>query len=123
MTGSQFARWARRKRAAQGTPAAATVHPDTPPPALPAIEEITALTDIRGFLHPGVSAELRKAALRRAWLVDPAVRDFAGPARDYDFDWTRAEGLPAGGPITPPPTVDAHQVRVSDATKKEAGDA
>ncbi len=53
---------------------------------LPSIESITAETDIRAFLAPGVPVEIRLAALRRAWVADPKVRDFVGLA-DYDFDF------------------------------------
>jgi Protein of unknown function (DUF3306) len=35
---------------------------------LPPIESITADSDIRAFLAPGVPPELTRAALRRAWL-------------------------------------------------------
>jgi hypothetical protein len=43
-------------------------------------------TDVRAFLAPGVPAELTRAALRRAWTTDPAIRDFKGLAEnDWDF--------------------------------------
>ena len=42
------------------------------PAKLPPIEAITAETDIRAFLAPGVPPELTRAALRRAWAADPA---------------------------------------------------
>ncbi|MFZ0125783.1 MAG: DUF3306 domain-containing protein, partial [Xanthobacteraceae bacterium] len=42
---------------------------------LPPIESIAAATDIRPFLAPGVPSELTRAALRRAWATDPAIRD------------------------------------------------
>ena len=38
---------------------------------LPSIESITAATDIRPFLAPGVPADIARAALRRAWSTDP----------------------------------------------------
>jgi len=38
--------------------------------SLPSLESITAGTDIRAFLNPGVPAELTRAALRRAWTTD-----------------------------------------------------
>src|SRR5436190_945684 len=41
------------------------------PTTLPPIETITADSDIRAFLAPGVPAELTRAALRRAWATDP----------------------------------------------------
>jgi hypothetical protein len=44
--------------------------------ALPPIESIGAGSDIRGFLAAGVPVELTRAALRRAWVTDPAIHDF-----------------------------------------------
>jgi hypothetical protein len=68
------------------------------PTTLPPIESISAGTDIRGFLAPGVPAELTRAALRRAWAADPAIRDFVGLA-DYAWDF-HAPGAMAGfGPL------------------------
>jgi hypothetical protein len=55
--------------------------------ALPSLESITASTDVRAFLMPGVPVELSRAALRRAWLADPAIRDFVGLAENaWDFN-------------------------------------
>jgi hypothetical protein len=60
---------------------------------LPAIEAITAETDIRGFLAAGVPAELTRAALRRAFLADPSIRDFIGPSESsWDFNAPNAMG-------------------------------
>lgn len=54
---------------------------------LPSIESIDANTDISGFLRPGVPAELSRAALRRAWSADPAIRDFVGLVENgWDFN-------------------------------------
>ena len=65
---------------------------------LPPIESITADTDIRAFLAPGVPAELRLAALRRAWVADPKVRDFVG-LNDYDFDFHTPGAIPGFGSL------------------------
>jgi Protein of unknown function (DUF3306) len=65
---------------------------------LPPIESITAETDIRAFLAPGVPLELRHAALRRAWSQDPAIRNFVGLA-DYDWDFTAPDAVPGFGPL------------------------
>ena len=123
-----IARWSRRKRAATQeveatkpatAPDAATDRaPDTQPDArdaaaapsgelpelpfdpasLPPLESITAESDIRAFLAPGVPAELTRAALRRAWVADPKIRDFVGLAENaWDFN---APGSIAGfGPL------------------------
>jgi len=117
-------RWSRRKRdaanpaltgdaASREAPAPAGQE-DTPtaakPPAarasdaiptvdlskLPAIDSIAASTDIRPFLAPGVPAELRRAALRRAWQVDPAIRDYVGLAENQ-WDFTQPDGVPGFG--------------------------
>lgn len=67
--------------------------------ALPRIDELTATSDVTVFLRSGVPQTLRKAALRRAWLLDPAIRDFVGHARDYDYDWNIPGGAPGHGPL------------------------
>jgi hypothetical protein len=91
------------------TPAADGDAPDVTAPAeaseidlsaLPAIDSITAATDIRGFLAPGVPAELTRAALRRAWVVDPKIRDFIGIAENQ-WDFTAAGAIPGFGPLGP----------------------
>jgi hypothetical protein len=63
-----------------------TAAPPFDPLSVPPIESITADTDIRCFLAPGVPPELTRAALRRAWAADPKIRDFIGLA-DYDWDF------------------------------------
>jgi len=68
--------------------------------ALPSIDSITAATDIRGFLAPGVPADLTRAALRRAWVVDPKIRDFIGIAENQ-WDFTAANAMPGFGPLGP----------------------
>ena len=60
--------------------------PGFDPESLPSIESIAADTDIRAFMQSGVPGALTKAALRRAWSADPAVRDFIGLAENqWDF--------------------------------------
>jgi Protein of unknown function (DUF3306) len=65
---------------------------------LPAIESITAESDIRAFLAPGVPPELTRAALRRAWSADPKIRDFVGLA-DYDWDFNTPGAIAGFGPL------------------------
>ena len=65
---------------------------------LPPIESIAAATDIRPFLAPGVPSELTRAALRRAWATDPAIRDFIGLAENQ-WDFTAPGGVPGFGPL------------------------
>jgi hypothetical protein len=55
--------------------------------SLPPIGSIGAASDIRPFLEPGVPQDLARAALRRAWIVDPAIRDFVGLSENFsDFN-------------------------------------
>jgi len=109
-------RWSRRKRAAAESaagelrrddsdkdesaqaniPAAApldSLPPVFDPASLPPIESINALSDIRAFLAPGVPIELSRAALRRAWVTDPTIRDFIGIAENQ-WDFTKPDGVP-----------------------------
>jgi hypothetical protein len=80
--------------------AARSVHPAAPVElaSLPSIDSITAASDVRPFLAPGVPAELARAALRRAWSADPAIRDFVGIAENQ-WDFTAPGGIFGFGPL------------------------
>jgi hypothetical protein len=72
-------------------------------PSLPPIESIDAGSDIRPFLAPGVPADLTRAALRRAWSADPAIRDFIGLSEN-SWDFNGPDGVPGfGSPTTDGP--------------------
>jgi len=71
---------------------------------LPPIESIGVNSDIRAFLRPGVPAGLTRAALRRAWSADPAIRDFIGLSEN-SWDFTAPDSLPGFGPL------DAEEIR------------
>jgi Protein of unknown function (DUF3306) len=68
------------------------------PASLPPIESITAASDVRAFLAAGVPVELTRAALRRAWVSDPTIRDFIGIAENQ-WDFTKPAGVPGFGPL------------------------
>jgi hypothetical protein len=72
--------------------------PPFDPATLPPLDSIVAGSDIRAFLEKGVPAELTKAALRRAWIADPAIRDFIGLAENQ-WDFTDPTGVPGFGPL------------------------
>lgn len=117
-------RWSRRKRQADrqkkagpaasgaaeaarlGEHAATAARSDTDPDApqvfdatsLPPIESIALGTDIRAFLQSGVPLALMRAALRRAWVTDPAVRDFIGIAENQ-WDFNDPGAIPGFGPM------------------------
>jgi hypothetical protein len=67
---------------------------------LPSLDSIGASTDITAFLRPGVPAELTRAALRRAWTSDPAIRDFVGLVEN-GWDFNDPSAMPGFGPISP----------------------
>jgi len=106
-------RWSRRKHEAADEPAPVEVK-DVAPPAvegkepaaeaafdpasLPSIESIGAESDIRAFLQAGVPPDLSRAALRRAWSADPAIRDFIGLVEN-GWDFNDPNGIPGFGPI------------------------
>jgi TorA maturation chaperone TorD len=66
--------------------------------SLPPLQSITAGTDIRSFLGSGVPVELTRAALRRAWVTDPAIRDFIGIAENQ-WDFNDPTAMPGFGPL------------------------
>jgi hypothetical protein len=106
------ARWSRRKRSAgarsdaeEQLPASApeilkpasTTTGETPPAMpLPPLESIESASDIKAFLVPGVPLELTRTALRRAWMVDPAIRDFIGLSENA-WDFNTSGGVPGFG--------------------------
>ncbi len=117
--GSFLSRWSQRKRMAAAEIAddtdpqrdaaqTATPEPSHDPQdvdtlteeelaALPAPETFTPETDIRPFLRKGVPQSMRNAALRKMWLLTPAIRDHNDPAVDYAWDWNTPGGVPGDG--------------------------
>jgi hypothetical protein len=66
------------------------------PEDLPKVEDITAESDISAFLQKGVPKALKAAALRRAWSLDPAIRDYIGPS-EYAWDFNNPSSIPGFG--------------------------
>jgi hypothetical protein len=119
MTEEDFlTRWSRRKRSSaegvkavpESAPIPAEVLPNSAgtvvervepafdPATLPPIDSISAVSDISAFLQKGVPAELTRAALRRVWTADPAIRDFVGLAENA-WDFTDPNAMPGFGPL------------------------
>jgi Protein of unknown function (DUF3306) len=117
---SFLARWSRRKQSAEqakaepkpveaAEPAARPPAGEIVPPAetepavdlasLPPIESIGPDSDVRAFLAPGVPAHLTRAALRRAWSSDPAIRDFIGLVEN-GWDFNAPDGEASFGSLT-----------------------
>lgn len=107
-----LARWSRRKQEAKATFPDTAMHDDVQSgPALsikddveidlsslPSIDSITSATDIKAFLCEGIPQELTRAALRRAWSADPAIRDFVGLAENA-WDFNDPTAMPGFGPL------------------------
>lgn len=105
-----LARWSRRKRGLEAeapvaapavdavpAPDAEAAEAEFDPASLPPVETLGLDSDFAAFLRPRVPAALRQAALRRMWPLDPAIRDFIGPA-DYAWDYNVADGVPGFAP-------------------------
>jgi hypothetical protein len=91
----------RRKESDAATADAGALEPSAAafdPTKLPPIETITAESDIRAFLAPGVPPELTRAALRRAWAADPKIRDFIGLSEN-SWDFNAPGAIPGFGPL------------------------
>jgi Protein of unknown function (DUF3306) len=101
-TGAAEVETALARAAAEDETAPAVIAESTTPvfdvSSLPSLDQITADTDIRPFLAPGVPTELAREALRRAWAADPSVRDFVGLA-DYAWDYHKAGSMTGFGPL------------------------
>jgi len=102
---SRQTHWADDERAeeAEGRSGHAPAKPvEAEPPfdvtSLPPLESIVADTDIRAFLQKGVPPALTRAALRRAWTADPAIRDFIEMAENQ-WDFTDPTSIPGFGPL------------------------
>ena len=67
--------------------------------SLPKLEDMTATTDITGFLRKGVPEHLRNAALRKSWALDPAIRNYVNPALEYAYDWNTPGGVPGSSEL------------------------
>jgi hypothetical protein len=135
-------RWSRRKRKAADVakPAAPEtdvadakpasediVAPEATPDAqpefdvasLPPIDSITAMSDVTAFLRAGVPAELTRAALRRVWTADPAIRNFVGLAENA-WDFTDPNAMPGFGPLESTDEVRRMIAKVIDGIGKAA---
>ena len=65
---------------------------ESPPPALPPVENLTPESDFTGFMHPKVKEELRRVALKKLFS-DPHF-NLPDPFEAYSGDWTGGEPIP-----------------------------
>ena len=94
-----FSRWSRLKNAPaeesavpQAAPQATAPATESEPPPLPPIEELTMDSDFRGFLHPKVDDDVRRAALRKLFS-DPHFNVMDG-LDVYIDDYSKADPIP-----------------------------
>ena len=84
-----LSRWSRMKR--EQPVEEKKAEPDTPAPALPAVDSVTPDSDFAGFMHPKVKDELRRVALKKLFS-DPHF-NIPDPFEPFSGDWT-GEALP-----------------------------
>ena len=131
-----LSRWSRRKqevadeaqvekkapreqdKADKPEPSAAAEAPAIDLSKLPALDDITAETDISGFLQKGVPSDLAHAALRRAWTSDPAIRDFVG-LQENDWVFNKPGPEQGFGPLDPTTDVGKLLAQVFGESPKE----
>jgi len=115
-----FTRWSRRKQAVRSGEVLSPdedrtikstegeVEPvDQPLPGipdncepLPRLEDLTAESGLSVFLRKGVPEALRRAALRKMWSLDPAIRDHIGLS-EYAWDFNQSGSMAGFGPLAP----------------------
>jgi DNA-nicking Smr family endonuclease len=130
-----LSRWSQRKQearqpertkpeaAAPEQAAEQAAEPDFDLSSLPTLEELTETTDITAFLRKGVPEQLRNAALRKSWALDPAIRNYVNPALDYGYDWNTPGGVPGSGEIGPGVDVARMVAQIMGTTESVPDDA
>jgi hypothetical protein len=120
-----FARWSRRKQSVRDSETPAPDHEEgafdkavaeagaepaeqqienagaeatEPVEPLPRLEDLTAESDLSAFLRNGVPEALKRAALRKVWSLDPAIRDYVGPS-EYAWDFNQPGSMAGFGPL------------------------
>ncbi len=69
------------------------------PAQLPPLDSIGAETNVADFLRKEVPADLTRAALRRAWTSDPAIKNFVGLVEN-GWDFNDPAAMSGFGPIS-----------------------
>jgi hypothetical protein len=87
-------RWSRLKQENEAAEAKPPVEkkPETEPPALPPLDQLTKDSEFSGFMHPKVGDALRRAALKKLFS-DPHFNT-PDPYEAYSGDWTVGEAIP-----------------------------
>jgi hypothetical protein len=89
-------RWSRKKQEAKDQPPEQVpekaVDPKAPPPELPPIDKLNIDSDFRGFFHPKVGEDVRRAALKKLF-ADPRFNVMDG-LDVYIDDYSKTEPIP-----------------------------
>lgn len=94
-----LSRWSRLKKEAREAPTAAPspavpeARADEPAPELPPLDKLTIDSDFRGFFHPKVDEDVRRAALRKLF-AEPHFNVMDG-LDTYIDDYSKTEPIPA----------------------------
>lgn len=89
---------------------------------LPRIEDLTAESDLAAFLREGVPLALKIAAMRKMWSLNPAIRDYVGPA-EYAWDFNQPGSMAGFGPLETKETVVSFLSKTVRATETGADEA
>jgi len=94
-----LSRWSRLKQEAKKQPVTGpqpvpASDPEAPAPELPAVDQLGINSDFRGFFHPKVDENLRRAALKKLFS-DPHFNVMDG-LDVYIDDYSKSDPLPAG---------------------------
>jgi hypothetical protein len=90
-------RWSRMKEEAKDQPPPQkapeeAIDPKAPPPELPPIDKLTINSDFRGFFHPKIGEDVRRAALKKLFS-DPRFNVMDG-LDVYIDDYSKTEPIP-----------------------------
>jgi hypothetical protein len=90
-------RWSRKKQEAKDQPLPLkapeeAIDPKAPPPELPPIDKLNIDSDFRGFFHPKVGEDVRRAALKKLFS-DPRFNVMDG-LDVYIDDYSKNEPIP-----------------------------
>jgi hypothetical protein len=89
-------RWSRIKREAKDQPPQeapeSAVDPKAPPPELPPVDQLSIDSDFRGFFHPKVGEDVRRAALKKLFS-DPRFNVMDG-LDVYIDDYSKSDPIP-----------------------------
>ncbi|MGI6856943.1 DUF3306 domain-containing protein [Mesorhizobium sp. 1B3] len=106
----------------------APAEPDTteaetvePIESLPRVEDLTVDSDLSVFLRKGVPKALKGAAMRKMWSLDPAIRDYVGPA-EYAWDFNQPGSMAGFGSLDPNDAVVDFLSTIGRALDADAGE-